>query len=144
MILPTGTLNTTYTYGDAALGQMPDQVYKIVNMKDHAELLYSYDALGRVPREETNIYNNPSLVSTYTYKDVDSTRTTSLVSSHSNKLGTYAYTYDSVGNITAWRDVSETGGMIGDRGIAVTYYSPKTYFFGGNFFIGFDSEVFIP
>ncbi|MBQ3086438.1 MAG: hypothetical protein IJC45_03815, partial [Clostridia bacterium] len=103
------------------MGQMPDQVYKIVNMKDHAELLYSYDDLGRVTREETNIYNNPSLVSTYTYKDVDSTRTTSLVSSHSNKLGTYAYTYDSVGNITSFTFTPAGSGQ--SKSVYYTYNS---------------------
>ena len=98
MDLPTREMTATYTYGDAAVGEMPDQVYS-VSYGDNTETVYAYDDLGRLTTQTVNL-DNASFANTYTYLDVNADRTTTLVSTYTTKTGTYSYTYDNVGNIT--------------------------------------------
>ena len=55
----------------------------------------------------------------------------------------YQISWDDIlsGNFTEWKDVSDVGGHLGDIGIGATLYTHKTYFIGGKYFLGFDSEV---
>ena len=96
----TDTQIYDYVYGDVNQGQMPDQIYAV---KFNGQVIQSYDfdELGRLWRKTTNTTSNLPIYHLYSYKNVDdSNRTTTQVSSFLNKLGTYNYTYDNVGNIT--------------------------------------------
>ena len=65
---------------------------------------YTYDSLGRLTNKKVNsVLNN-----NYSYVDVNSTKTTTLLSSLSTVAGTYTYTYDSLGNITSITDGTYT------------------------------------
>ena len=97
--LPTHNLTATYTYGDAADGEMPDQVYNIY-YDSWSSVDYAYDALGRLTDETFHVAAGYTIDNAYTYLDVNSDRTTTLVSTYTTKTGTYSYTYDNVGNIT--------------------------------------------
>ncbi len=97
--LPTHDLTATYTYGDAAVGEMPDQVYNVY-YDSWSSVDYAYDPLGRLTDETFHVAAGYTINNAYTYLDVNADRTTTLVSSYSTKTGTYAYTYDNVGNIT--------------------------------------------
>ncbi len=99
MDLPTHDLTATYTYGDAAVGEMPDQVYNVY-YDSWSSVDYAYDPLGRLTDETFHVAAGYTINNAYTYLDVNADRTTTLVSSYSTKTGTYAYTYDNVGNIT--------------------------------------------
>jgi len=99
MDLPTRDLTATYTYGDAAAGEMPDQVYNIY-YDSWSSVDYAYDSLGRLTDETVNVALGYTIDNSYTYLDVNADRTTTLVSTYTTKTGTYSYTYDNVGNIT--------------------------------------------
>ncbi len=99
MDLPTHDLTATYTYGDAAVGEMPDQVYNVY-YDSWSSVDYAYDPLGRLTDETFHVAAGYTIDNAYTYLDVNADRTTTLVSTYSTKTGTYSYTYDNVGNIT--------------------------------------------
>ncbi len=99
MDLPTHDLTATYTYGDAADGEMPDQVYNIY-YDNWSSVDYAYDTLGRLTDETFHVAAGYTIDNSYTYLDVNADRTTTLVSTYTTKTGTYSYTYDAVGNIT--------------------------------------------
>ena len=102
---PLGTQNIGYTYGDINQGQMPDQIYK-VSWNGQEKLNYVYDPLGRLTSKTILVGGGdpdaPNTLNTqYTYIDVGTDKTTTLVSSVQTETGTYSYTYDAVGNITS-------------------------------------------
>ncbi len=99
MDLPTHSLTATYTYGDAAVGEMPDQIYN-VSYCENVSTSYAYDELGRQLSQTVHCGDDVSFTNEYIYFDVSSNRTTTLVSSYLTKTGTYRYTYDTIGNIT--------------------------------------------
>lgn len=101
---PLGTQNIGYTYGDINQGQMPDQIYK-VSWNGQEKLNFVYDPLGRLTSKQILVgggdHDAPNTLSTqYTYVDVGTDKTTTLVQSLQTPVGTYNYTYDAVGNIT--------------------------------------------
>ena len=102
---PLGTQNISYTYGDMNQGQMPDQIYK-VSWNGQEKLNFVYDPLGRLTNKTILVGGDdlgaPNTLNTqYTYVDVGTDKTTTLVSSVQTETGTYSYTYDAVGNITS-------------------------------------------
>ncbi len=93
---PLGNLAVAFDYGILANGQMPDQVYNVWwNGTTH--LSRSFDGLGRL---SSSVINNV-LTTSYSYKDVSDTQTTTQLQSMVTPAGTFAYTYDSLGNITS-------------------------------------------
>ncbi len=98
-----GTQNIGYRYGNMANGEMPDVIYG-VTWNGTEKVNYTYDSLGRLTNKKVNsVLNN-----NYSYVDVNSTKTTTLLSSLSTVAGTYTYTYDSLGNITSINDGTYT------------------------------------
>ncbi|MBP3560402.1 MAG: RHS repeat-associated core domain-containing protein, partial [Clostridia bacterium] len=93
---PLGNLAVAFDYGILANGQMPDQVYNVWwNYTTH--LSRSFDGLGRL---SSSVINNV-LTTSYSYKDVSDTQTTTQLQSMVTPAGTFTYTYDSLGNITS-------------------------------------------
>ena len=110
-----GTQNIGYRYGDLANGEMPDQIYGVTwNGKE--QVSYTYDSLGRLTSKLVGggVLDTP-LNTTYTYVDVDSARTTTLLSSLETDIGTYSYTYDELGNITSINDGTYTASYVYDE-----------------------------
>ena len=98
-----GTQNIGYRYGNMSNGEMPDVIYG-VTWNGTEKVNYTYDSLGRLTNKKVNsVLNN-----NYSYVDVNSTKTTTLLSSLSTVAGTYTYTYDSLGNITSITDGTYT------------------------------------
>lgn len=96
---PLGTQNIGYRYGNMAQGEMPDQIYGVTwNGKE--QISHTYDGLGRLTNKAVGGNVPFPLNTTYSYFDVDDTKTTTLLSSMSNDYLTYNYTYDELGNIT--------------------------------------------
>ena len=84
-------------------GEMPDVIYG-VTWNGTEKVNYTYDSLGRLTNKNVNsVLNN-----NYSYIDVNSTKTTTLLSSLSTVAGTYSYTYDELGNITSINDGTYT------------------------------------
>ena len=82
---------------------MPDVIYG-VTWNGTEKVNYTYDSLGRLTNKNVNsVLNN-----NYSYIDVNSTKTTTLLSSLSTVAGTYSYTYDELGNITSINDGTYT------------------------------------
>ena len=107
-----GTQTIGFTYGDLALGQMPDQVYS-VSWNGVERLNRTYDDLGRL--SSINIINRgaepifANTTTSFTYYDIGETnKTTSQVKSISTAGITHSYTYDSIGNISSIYDGSRT------------------------------------
>ena len=96
---PLGTQNIGYRYGNMSLGEMPDQIYG-VTWNGNEKVSYTYDGLGRLTNKAVGGNVPFPLNTTYSYFDVDDTKTTTLLSSMSNDYLTYNYTYDELGNIT--------------------------------------------
>lgn len=105
-----GTQNIGYRYGNMANGEMPDQIYG-VTWNGKQALNYTYDSLGRLTNKSIPIYgtspNLPVVDTTYTYYDVNDTKTTTLLKSLSTMGVTHTYEYDELGNITSIYDGSE-------------------------------------
>ncbi len=107
-----GTQNIGYRYGDLANGEMPDQIYGVTWNGDE-KVNYTYDSLGRLTNKVVGGNIPQPLNTTYSYIDVDDTKTTTLLSSITttnlvyNELlpdlnsATYNYEYDELGNITS-------------------------------------------
>lgn len=115
---PLGTQNIGYTYGDVNQGQMPDQVYK-VSWNGQEKVNYAYDGLGRLTNKSVILSASEEsplqrLTHQYTYVDVGTDKTTSLVQSVQTAAGTYSYTYDAVGNITSVSNGSYTTSYVYD------------------------------
>ncbi len=87
---------------------MPDQIYS-VSWNGNEKVSYTYDALGRLTNKKIASFNN-----LYSYKDVDESRTTTLVNSVQTPAGTYTYTYDSIGNILSTTDGTYTTSYVYD------------------------------
>ena len=87
---------------------MPDQIYS-VSWNGNEKVSYTYDALGRLTNKKIASFNN-----LYSYKDVDESRTTTLVNSVQTPAGTYTYTYDGIGNILSTTDGTYTTSYVYD------------------------------
>ena len=115
---PLGTQNIGYTYGDVNQGQMPDQIYK-VSWNGQEKINYTYDGLGRLTNKSVILSASeesqpPLLNNQYTYIDVGTDKTTTLVQSVQTAAGTYTYTYDAVGNILSVSDGTYTNSYVYD------------------------------
>ena len=99
---PLGTQNIGYRYGTISKGEMPDQIYG-VTWNGAEKVSYTYDPLGRLTNRKVGSFNNA-----YTYEDVGTDKTTTLVKSVSTPAGTYSYTYDNIGNILSITDGTYT------------------------------------
>lgn len=95
-----GTQNIGYRYGDITKGEMPDQIYG-VTWNGEEKVNYTYDSLGRLTNKVVGGNIPQPLNTTYTYVDVDDTKTTTLLSEISTEGFTHSYTYDELGNITS-------------------------------------------
>ena len=73
---------------------------------------FTYDGLGRLSRNTVSSGNSNVLTTDYTFRDLDSSRTTTQVSALQNSYGnqseSYAYTYDVKGNILSVSDGTHT------------------------------------
>ena len=101
-----GTQNIGYRYGNLANGEMPDVIYG-VNWNGKNVLNYTYDSLGRLTDKSVNIAEtakDPIFDTTYSYYDVNNTKTTTLVKSVEMEDYTIIYEYDELGNITSIYD----------------------------------------
>ncbi|MBO5432576.1 MAG: RHS repeat-associated core domain-containing protein, partial [Clostridia bacterium] len=96
----TDTQQYEYVYGDVNQGQMPDQIYSV---KFNGQVIrnYTFDDFGRLQKKSTPLSSGSEVEHNYSYGDLSGTRTSTQVSSFENKLGTYSYSYDYNGNITA-------------------------------------------
>ncbi|MBR5320881.1 MAG: DNRLRE domain-containing protein [Clostridia bacterium] len=97
-----GTQNIGYRYGNLANGEMPDAIYG-VTWNGNNILNYSYDGLGRLNNKSIilNESEESTLDTTYTYYDVNDTKTTTLLKSISTEGVIHNYQYDELGNITS-------------------------------------------
>ena len=101
-----GTQNIGYRYGNLANGEMPDVIYG-VTWNNKNVLNYTYDSLGRLTDKSVNIAEtakDPIFDTTYSYYDVNNTKTTTLVKSVEMEDYTIIYEYDELGNITSIYD----------------------------------------
>ena len=96
----TDTQQYEYVYGDVNQGQMPDQIYSV---KFNGQVIrnYTFDDFGRLQKKSTPLSSGSEVEHIYSYRDLSGNRTSTQVSIFENKLGTYNYTYDKNGNITA-------------------------------------------
>lgn len=105
-----GTKSIGYRYGNVANGEMPDQIYG-VTWNGKQALNYTYDSLGRLSKKSLPLYGNDpydeTFDTTYTYYDVNDTKTTTMLKSLSSMGITHTYEYDELGNITSIYDGSE-------------------------------------
>ena len=96
-------------YGNLANGEMPDVIYG-VTWNNRNVLNYTYDNLGRLTNKTIPLYSeeavSESLNTTYTYYDVNDSKTTTLLKSISTNGLTQTYEYDQLGNITSIFDGS--------------------------------------
>ena len=83
---------------------MPDVIYG-VTWNNQNVLNYTYDNLGRLTNKTIPLYSedavSESLNTTYTYYDVNDSKTTTLLKSTSTNGVTQTYEYDELGNITS-------------------------------------------
>ena len=96
---------------------MPDQIYK-VSWNGQDKINYTYDGLGRLTNKSVLVGGGdpdaPKLNNIYTYQDVGTNKTTTLVQSVQTAAGTYTYTYDAVGNILSVSDGTYTNSYVYD------------------------------
>lgn len=97
---------------------MPDQIYK-VSWNGQEKINYTYDGLGRLTNKSVILSASeesqlPRLNNQYTYIDVGTDKTTTLVQSVQTAAGTYTYTYDAVGNILSASDGTYTNSYVYD------------------------------
>lgn len=96
----TGSYLTSFVYGDIDEGQIPDAVYGI-KLDDTLRIGYGYDGFAR--QNSRTLYTDGTPITTsYGFKNVDDESTSYLVDTITENGYIYSYTYDTVGNITAY------------------------------------------
>ena len=96
----TGSYLTSFLYGDINKGQIPDAVYG-VKLDNTLRIGYSYDDFAR--QSSRTLYTNGSHITTsYGFKSVSDDSTSCLIDTITENGYIYTYTYDAVGNITAY------------------------------------------
>ncbi|WP_455678239.1 hypothetical protein, partial [Sharpea azabuensis] len=96
----TGSYLTSFLYGDIDKGQIPDAVYG-VKLDDTLRIGYSYDGFAR--QSSRVLYTDDAQITTsYGFKSVSDDLTSYLVDTITENGYIYSYTYDAVGNITAY------------------------------------------
>ncbi|MBQ4559301.1 MAG: RICIN domain-containing protein [Lachnospiraceae bacterium] len=102
----TDDFTTSFLYGDINDGQVGDAVYG-VKLDNEQKIGYSYDELAR--RNERTLYaGNSAITTTYSFKTLDNGSTSYLIDTVTENGYTYSYTYDAVGNITAYTKKNAT------------------------------------
>ena len=96
----TEDFETSFLYGDINEGQMPDAVYG-VKLDDVLKIGYDYDGFAR-QNLRTLYTGNSSITTSYEYKSLNDGLTSCLVDTVTENGYIYSYTYDAVGNITAY------------------------------------------
>ena len=86
------------------------------------------DDLGRITSQKITTRSNTDILTSYIYKDIDSTKTTNIINSVTNPFGTYNYTYDSLGNVIGISGAENKtytydylGQLVGESGGGVNY-----------------------
>ena len=86
------------------------------------------DDLGRITSQKITTPSNTDILTSYTYKDINSTKTTNTISAVTNPFGTYNYTYDSLGNVIGISGAEKKtyiydylGQLVGELGGGVNY-----------------------
>ena len=98
----------TFTYTNSYNGdEQPTQ-----SRYGSVQEIFSYDGLGRLSQSAVSSGNSTVLTTGYTYRDLDTTRTTTQVSALQNSYGTQSesltYTYGVKGNISSVSDGTNT------------------------------------
>lgn len=102
----TDDFTTSFLYGDINKGQIADAVYG-VKLDDVQKIGYDYDELAR--QDERTLYaGNSAITTTYGFKTLDDGSTSYLIDTVTENGYTYSYTYDAVGNITAYTKTNAT------------------------------------
>lgn len=97
---------TSFEYGDINEGQIADAVYG-VKLDGTLQIGYHYDNLAR--QNERTLYTDETpITTTYGFKSLDDTSTSYLVDTVTENGYIYSYTYDAVGNITAYTKKNAT------------------------------------
>lgn len=96
----TGSYLTSFLYGDIDKGQIPDAVYG-VELDDTLRIGYNYDSFAR-QNTRTLHTDGSSITTSYGFKSVGDDSTSYLVDTITENGYIYSYTYDAVGNITAY------------------------------------------
>ena len=101
-------------WGGFSLPPLADRVTAL-QMHNVNRIEFAYDGFGRVTgRTYSNTSGANRRVTTYTYQDVGTDKTTTLVQSVQTAAGTYTYTYDAVGNILSVSDGTYTNSYVYD------------------------------
>ena len=93
-------LTTSFIYGNINKGEIPETVYG-VKLNGVLKLGYNYDDFARLSNRTLYTVNS-SVVTNYSYKAPTTDTTSYLVDTVTENGFTYNYTYDAVGNITAY------------------------------------------
>ena len=102
----TDDFTTTFLYGDINKGQIADAVYG-VKLDNVQKIGYDYDELAR--QDERTLYAGDSAITTtYGFKTLEDGSTSYLIDTVTENGYTYSYTYDAVGNITAYTKTNAT------------------------------------
>lgn len=102
----TDDFTTSFLYGDINNGQIADAVYG-VKLDNVQKIGYDYDELAR--QDERTLYaGNSSITTTYGFKTLEDGSTSYLIDTVTENGYTYSYTYDAVGNITAYTKKNAT------------------------------------
>ena len=98
----------TFTYTNSYNGDKQPTQSSFGSVQEN----FSYDGLGRLSQTVVSSGNSPVLTTGYTYRDLDTTRTTTQVSALQNSYGNQSeslfYTYDAKGNILSVSDGTHT------------------------------------
>ena len=105
---------TRSEWGGFSLPPLADRVTAL-QMHNVNRIEFAYDGFGRVTgRTYSNTSGATRRVTTYTYQDVGTDKTATLVQSVQTAAGTYTYTYDAVGNILSASDGTYTNSYVYD------------------------------
>lgn len=107
----TTSFLTSFVYGDLNKGEIPDTVYGL-KLNNTLRLGYTYDKFAR-QNSRTLYTNNANITKTYTFKDGANENTTSYIVDSVTENGyTYNYSYDELGNITAYSKTNNSNTQV--------------------------------
>ncbi len=106
-----GAHTLSVTYGNAASGQIPSNVYA-EHWNGTKLREYGYDKLGRVSQVKTYTSGGQAITTDYTYEALGGGKTSGRVVGYDTNTYHMAYAYDANGNVTTY-----------DDGIYVTTYT---------------------
>ena len=107
----TTSFLTSFIYGDLNKGEIPDTVYGL-KLNNTLRLGYTYDKFAR-QNSRTLYTNDANITKTYTFKDGTNENTTSYIIDSVTENGyTYNYSYDELGNITAYTKTNNNNNQV--------------------------------